>query len=109
MFTCGEDTARAISEFGSRFSLSPIARGDGGRFQVVYAHLGPDGLIGSHQARLPQVLLVVAGSGWVRGEGPERHSIEAGQAVAWNAGEWHETGTVNGLTAVIVEGVGIEQ
>jgi quercetin dioxygenase-like cupin family protein len=66
--------------------------------------LGPDGLIGTHPAGTHQVLLIVAGSGWVAGEDGERVPVSAGDAAYWAAGEVHTTGAGGqGLTAIAVE------
>jgi hypothetical protein len=62
-------------------------------------------LIGYHQATVPQLLLVVEGKGWVRGESSERTGIETGQGIDWEEGEWHAAGTETGMTAFIIEAV----
>ena len=62
------------------------------------------GVIGYHQATLPQLFLVVQGQGWVRGEDSERIPIRAGQAAYWQKDEWHESGTETGMTVMIMEG-----
>ena len=104
LFRFDAGTARPITHFDSRFALSPLLRTAGGEMQIVCAYLEAGDGIGYHQAVEPQLLLVVVGAGWVRGESPERAPIEAGQAAFWTAGEWHETGTDTGLTAIILEG-----
>lgn len=48
------------------------------------------------------------GSGEVSGAGGVAEPIKAGEAVFWPAGEEHETKTATGLTALIVEGDGLE-
>lgn len=69
------------------------------------AYLKTQGVIGYHQATAPQLFLIVDGEGWVRGKTPEsRCSIKAGQAVFWEKGEWHESGTETGVMAIIIEG-----
>ena len=70
---------------------------------VNCAYLQPQGGIGYHQATTLQLFLVVQGEGWVQGETLERKSIKAGQAAYWERGEWHESGTDTGLTAIIIE------
>jgi quercetin dioxygenase-like cupin family protein len=75
---------------------------------VNCAYLDANGVIGHHQATIPQLFLVVQGQGWVRGESLERILIETGQAAYWEKGEWHESGTETGLTAVIIEGVNFD-
>jgi quercetin dioxygenase-like cupin family protein len=71
--------------------------------QIVCMYLGPKGLVGFHQATVQQIFLVVDGSGWVRGEAPERVPIAAGRAAFWEAGEWHESGSETGMTAIVIE------
>ena len=66
--------------------------------------VGPDGLIGTHPAGSHQVLLIVAGSGWVSGGDGVRVPVSAGQGVYWEPGEVHTTGSENGLTAIALEG-----
>jgi len=72
------------------------------------AYLEPNGVIGYHQATVPQLFLVVQGEGWVRGESPERVSIQAGQAAYWDQDAWHESGTGTGMTVIIIEGVNVD-
>lgn len=71
---------------------------------VNCAYLHPGGLIGYHQATLPQLFLVVQGEGWVRGKAPRRFSIKTGQSAYWEESEWHESGTETGMTVIIIEG-----
>jgi quercetin dioxygenase-like cupin family protein len=75
---------------------------------VSCAYLGANGLIGDHQATLPQLFLVVVGKGWVRGGSSDKISIEAGQAAYWEKGEWHESGTETGMTAIVIEGTNFD-
>ncbi len=46
---------------------------------------------------------MVSGDGWVSGAEGERESIVAGQAVLWEPGEEHESGSYAGMTALVVE------
>jgi len=82
--------------------MTRIAR-PSGDVRVGCFHLAAGGVIGSHPATVPQLLLVVAGAGWVRAGGAERVPIAAGQAAFWTAGEHHETTTDTGLTAIVLE------
>ena len=75
---------------------------------VNCAYLEAKGMIGYHQAAIPQLFLVMQGEGWVRGEEPDRTAINAGQAAYWDKGEWHESGTETGMTAVIIEGINFD-
>jgi quercetin dioxygenase-like cupin family protein len=66
-------------------------------------HIGAGGIVGYHQATVRQLFLVVAGTGWVRGTDESRQPIAAGQAAYWEAGEWHESGSQDGMTAIVIE------
>jgi quercetin dioxygenase-like cupin family protein len=75
---------------------------------VSCAYLSTDGVIGYHQATIPQLFLVVQGEGWVRAETSDRTFIKAGQAAYWEKGEWHECGTKTGMTVMIIEGINFD-
>jgi GrpB-like predicted nucleotidyltransferase (UPF0157 family) len=93
-----------ITDFGSRFRIGPLTGGDS-RVRVAIMHLPPEGLIGRHPAASQQLMAVVAGSGWVSGPDADiRQPVRAGYAALWAAGESHESGTKDGLTAVCIEG-----
>jgi len=74
------------------------------RARATCLALAPGGLVGTHPAGSHQVLLVVAGSGWVAGSDGARVPITAGQGAYWEPGEEHTTGTETGLTAIALEG-----
>jgi quercetin dioxygenase-like cupin family protein len=97
------DTGRQVDRYNSSgVTLSRMIH----QFEEVVIHcayLEPHGRIGYHQATVPQLFLVIQGDGWVRGEAPERTSIQAGQAAYWEEGEGHESGTETGMTAIIIE------
>jgi quercetin dioxygenase-like cupin family protein len=71
--------------------------------QIGCMHIGAGGIVGYHQATVRQLFLVVAGTGWVRGKDEPRQPIAAGQAAYWEAGEWHESGSQDGMTAIVIE------
>jgi hypothetical protein len=59
---------------------------------VNRAYLKGGGVIGAHQATIPQLFFVVHGEGWVRGGSSERVPIQTGQAAYWEKGEWQNLG-----------------
>jgi hypothetical protein len=71
--------------------------------RVSCVYLGANGRVGYHPARSAQLFCVVAGEGWVRGNSSEGIGITVGHAAYWEAGEWHESGTMTGMTVVVVE------
>ena len=82
----------------------PVARPEAAsRFGVDLVYLEPGARIGRHPTRLAQLFAVVQGEGWVTGADGVREPIRAGEAVRWEPGEEHESGTDTGLLAVIVQ------
>ncbi|ETT73835.1 hypothetical protein C173_11205 [Paenibacillus sp. FSL R7-277] len=97
------ESGKPIAAFNSDFIISRIIQTEG-LTHIGCVYLGHQGVIGFHQASCPQLLLIMNGEGVVRGEEAEFTAVSAGQAVFWEQGEWHETRTDSGLTAIIVEG-----
>jgi quercetin dioxygenase-like cupin family protein len=85
--------------------LRPLARVlepvDG--FAVDVMTVAAGGRLGRHPTRLWQVFAVVSGEGWVSGTDGERHPIRSGEAVLWEPGEEHESGSDGGMVACIVQ------
>jgi quercetin dioxygenase-like cupin family protein len=102
VFDFGAAQGRHVTQHASDFTISRLAHTGG--IHVGCMRLGPGGVVGYHQARTHQILAVVEGAGWTRGENRERTPIAAGKAVYWEPGEWHETGTDVGLMAIVIEG-----
>ena len=104
IFRYDSDTGREIQEYhSSNVFLSPILQIENGAVLHVIS-FDPHGVIGSHQAGGPQVLFIIQGEGWVRGESPEPISVAVGDAVFWDVGELHESGSEAGMTAIVIEG-----
>lgn len=70
---------------------------------IGYMFIEPKGIVGLHEAPAPQLLLVVQGEGWVRGQDENRISVKMGEGVFWERGEWHESGSENGMTCIIIQ------
>lgn len=101
-FQFNKEAGKRVTKFESDFVMSRIIQTQkSAHIGCMYLEAG--GVIGYHEAILPQLLLVVAGEGWVRGESDEYIKIEKGEAAFWNKGEWHETKTTDGLTAIVIE------
>jgi hypothetical protein len=75
---------------------------------VVVIDIGAGGTVGRHPAAAQQLFVVVRGSGWVAGGDGGREEIESGGAVLWDAGEEHESGSDEGMTALVVEAAAID-
>jgi quercetin dioxygenase-like cupin family protein len=70
---------------------------------VVVIEIVPGGVVARHPAVVAQLFAVVRGSGWVSGGDGERKPIAAGQAVVWDPGEEHDSGSDEGMTVLVVE------
>jgi hypothetical protein len=84
-------------------SVSARVRRLAGDAHVVVIEVGPGGVVGRHPAVGAQLFTVVRGSGWISGGDGEREPIGTGEAALWEAGEDHESGSEEGMTALVVE------
>ncbi|MEX2105242.1 MAG: cupin [Bacilli bacterium] len=66
-------------------------------------HIGEEGVVGYHQAKMSQLFLVAQGEGWVRTDESDRMTIKAGEAAHWTEGEWHESGSDEGMVVIVIE------
>ena len=96
------NSGKKVEHFQSDFIFSPIAQIQKAA-KISCMYLERNGVIGYHQATVPQLLLVVNGEGFVRNEKQEYIKVQVGDAVFWLKDEWHETKTATGLTAIVIE------
>jgi len=103
-------TGKAIDAYGSvGLAMSRIGGSDG-PVHFGCMHLDAGGSVGRHQAPVRQLFLVVNGQGearsgpWESASGDPWVPLKPGFAAVWEAGEWHEVRTANGLTAIVMEG-----
>jgi quercetin dioxygenase-like cupin family protein len=102
------DVARDITRFKSRgAAIASILRKEG-VIQVGCIYIAAGGVLGYHPAVVPQLFLVIQGEGWVRNETTTHIRVKPGIAVFWEPGEGHESGSETGMTAMVLEGEGIE-
>jgi quercetin dioxygenase-like cupin family protein len=97
-----KDGGKQITKFNSDFVMSRIIQTDKAT-HIGCMYLEENGIIGFHQAVVPQLLLILNGEGYVRGDKEEYIKVRAGDAVFWEKDEWHETKTDKGLTAIVIE------
>lgn len=80
-----KETGKKITKFNSDFIISRIAQTQK-EARIVCMHLEENGVIGFHQAVVSQLLLIVNGEGFVRGESDEFVEVHSGEAVFWGEG-----------------------
>ncbi|MBA2452888.1 MAG: cupin [Chloroflexia bacterium] len=104
LYRFDREVTKQITQYDSQnLFMARIARLDG-KTSVDCMYLDAHGVVGFHQASSNQLFMVVQGSGWARGEDEQRGPIEAGQAAFWEASEWHESGTDDGMLVIVIEG-----
>ncbi|MBJ8113467.1 cupin [Bacillus cereus group sp. N6] len=108
IFDFSEKVGKKISAFQSNFIMSKILNHKG-NVHIGAMHLRENGIIGYHEAVVSQLLLIMDGEGYVCGADKENVKVEAGQAVFWEKGEFHETITEKGLLAIVIESEELEQ
>ncbi len=96
-----KDNGINVSKFNSNFIMSRIIQTDQETI-IGCMHLERNGIVGYHQAVVPQLLLILNGEGYVRNETSEYYKVVSGDAVFWEKDEWHETKSREGLTAIVI-------
>lgn len=102
VYQFNKESGKKISAFNSDFVMARIVQ-TAKATHVGCMYLQEKGVIGYHQAVVPQLLLVMSGEGYVRGDKEEYIKVQSGDAVFWEKSEWHETKTETGLTAIVIE------
>ena len=72
-------------------------------FAVDLVEFAARSRIGRHPTRLWQLLAVVSGDGWAAGSDGHAVPLTRGEAVLWEPGEEHASGSSGGMVAVIVQ------
>ncbi|MFW7187651.1 MULTISPECIES: cupin [Lysinibacillus] len=70
---------------------------------IGFIYIEPGGVVGLHDAPIPQLFIVINGEGWISGEDAEKITIKTGQGVLWHQGQAHESGSITGLTALVIQ------
>ena len=108
IFDFSAQSSKPIMQYGSQNAIvSHLVHGDG-PFFIVCIRVEAGGFLGRHEAHNNQLFCVVAGAGTVSGDDGIFLPITAGQAAFWQAGEFHETRSQTGLTAMVFEGVNLQ-
>lgn len=96
--------AKEITVFNSRNLVMNRILTSNNDIHIGCMFIGPDGIVGHHQATTEQLFIIVEGEGWVKGGEGEEIFVTAGCAALWDAGEWHESKSEKGMIALVIEG-----
>jgi len=102
IYKFNKESGMKITKFNSNFVMSRIIQTEKPT-HIGCMYLEENGVIGYHQAVVPQLLLILSGEGYVCGDNKVYTKVQTGDAVFWDKDEWHETKTERGLTAIVVE------
>lgn len=96
-----KESGRKITNFSSDFMMSRVIETTNVT-NIGCLHLDENGVVGYHQAVVPQLLLILNGEGGVRNEKEEYIQVVAGDTVFLKKDEWLETKTDTGLTSIVI-------
>lgn len=82
-------------------ALTRVGRVDGAAVDVLTFQ--PGAVLGRHPTRVWQLLSLVSGSGWASGADGVRAPLLSGDTILWEPDEEHESGTDDGMVAVVVQ------
>jgi quercetin dioxygenase-like cupin family protein len=107
LFRFDPEVSRRVEHYDSWFLHHFLSTANEGDLRISVMHFRAGDHVGCHQTLVPQLFAVVAGEGWVQAESQPDVAISAGQAAFWEAGEWHAARTDGEMTAVVIEGNGL--
>lgn len=94
---------RAITDHGSLgLAIAPVTQASTAAVNCL--RLDAHGRIGKHRAIRQQLLVLVSGDLVVSGEDGVEYELQPGQASIWEEGELHESRSVRGMIALVIEG-----
>ena len=98
-----KDTGQSVVRYESRSVIYSRIAQTFTPASIGFMYVEPEGIIGIHEAPTPQLFLVVQGEGWVREQSELKVVVRTGEGVFFDKGEWHESGSVLGMTCIIVQ------
>lgn len=107
-YRCDRAGSHPVQAYGSHGVHARGIQHAPARLVVTSVWLEAGGEIGSHEAPVDQLFLVLEGTGWAEGEGGARSRVSAGEALFWQAGEVHAIVSEEGLAALVLEGEGLD-
>lgn len=102
IYQLSKENGKNITQFKSNFIMSRIINTEASA-SIGCMYLEENGVIGYHQAVVPQLLLIIEGEGFVKNEQEQYFQVQPGDAIFWEKDEWHETKSDKGLTGIVIE------
>ena len=108
IYTLSEETSKEITSFNSNNSFYSRIIKNQDPSSIGFIQIDPNGNIGRHEAPSDQLFIVISGQGWVTGKDEIKHEILQGDSALWKSGELHESGSMTGMIAIVIESENIE-
>ncbi|MEQ8675178.1 MAG: hypothetical protein RLP44_20745 [Aggregatilineales bacterium] len=108
IFDFSAQSSKPITQYGSQHAVVSHLIHSDGKYFIVCIRVEAGGFLGRHEAHNNQLFCVVQGAGTVSGDDGNFQPITEGQAAFWQAGEFHETRSEQGLTAMVFEGENLQ-
>lgn len=103
VYTFHQKDGIPITAFDSSATMTRILQTDYST-QISCLYLDEHGVLGFHQAKTAQMMLIVQGKGKVTNDQKYYLDVQQGDVVLWEKDEWHETQSTQELTAIVIEG-----
>lgn len=103
VMTLAEIGLSPVTAYDSQGAASAELSNGGGESHVHVLRFAPGGAVGPHPTGFAQLLVPIAGAGWVSDHTGARHDLAVGQAAFFGRGELHAKGSERGMTAVMIQ------
>jgi len=103
IYTCSKEQGKKVEKYQSHLATYVKMIQTNEAATIGYMYIDGEGTVGHHPAPIPQLFIVVEGKGWVTGGDQKRVSIKRGEAAMWEKGEWHTSGSEEGMTAIVIQ------
>ncbi|MBH5317654.1 cupin [Paenibacillus sp. GSMTC-2017] len=108
IFDFSKEAGQNITSYESKESIISKIVKHNKQIYIGCIYIGQEGVVGLHKAPISQLFLVINGEGWVSGDEGIKVKVSSGTAAFWTAEEQHESGSDQGMTAIVIESEDLE-
>ncbi|MFJ7405560.1 MULTISPECIES: cupin domain-containing protein [unclassified Lysinibacillus] len=108
IYQFSKDSGNAINNYNSHDSFYTKIMKTVEPTNIGFIYIEAGGVVGLHEAPVPQLFIVIQGEGWISGKDREKLLVKQGEGICWQEGEAHESGSDKGLTALVIQSTQID-
>lgn len=108
LFKFGKEISQVVNNYNSVSAFYSKITKTVEPTNIGLIHIEKGGVLGYHEAPVPQLFILVKGEGWIEGEDKKRIILKSGEGVFWGKGEYHSSGSESGLTALVIQSEKLE-